>query len=195
MTRPSVPFLPAYQFSERHDSKPMAFTANTILDKVETYDIRTDWVANLLLTVREWPSRVRGVLSNTPLQQEETFGLHTFTLLQRSANELSLGLVGKFWRPDMGLVTIPDAAAFEAFSDPTVAKLVLRFQVLEETDSACILRTETFIYCPTPQTKWLFWPYWVVIRAASGWIRSRTLRLIHQQLVKEAAGTRPPVDE
>ncbi|WP_211208263.1 hypothetical protein [Leeia oryzae] len=187
-------FLQDYQFSERHDSEPMAFTADAILAKVETFDMRSDWVTDLLLTVREWPTRLQGLFSNKSPQAKAAFGLHTFTLLQRSSNELSLGLVGKFWRPDMGLVAIPDVAAFKAFNDHSAAKLVLRFQVTERPGNTCILRTETFIYCPTPRTKRLFLPYWIAIRAASGWIRKRTLKLIHQQLAKDAAEARPPSD-
>lgn len=193
MTTSSTPFLPDYQFSELHESKPMAFSAEAIIDAVENFDMRADWVADLLLTVREWPSRVRGWFGSTTAPEEEAFGFHKFTLLQRSVNELSLGLVGKFWRPDMGLVAISDTAAFEACSDNTVAKLVLRFQVIEKANNTCSLRTETFIYCPSRKTKLLFLPYWIAIRAASGWIRMRTLKLIQQQMSTAPGAGLPPI--
>lgn len=181
-TSTPLPFLPDYQFSELHESAPMASSAQAILDAVENFDMRADWVADLLLTAREWPSRVRGWLGGMTSSEEGAFGFHKFTVLRRTADELSLGLVGKFWRPDMGLVAIPDAAAFEACNDDTVAKLVLRFQVVERASNVFSLRTETFIHCPSRKTQLLFLPYWITIRVASGLIRRRTLRLIRRRL-------------
>jgi hypothetical protein len=192
MANVSTPFLPDYQFSELHESKPMPFPAESILHAVDNFDIRSDWFANIFLTLRELPLSVRKCYSGEPVSKTEAFGLHKFTLLNRSANELSLGLLGKFWRPDMGLVPIPDAESFVSCRDDSVAKLVLRFKVIEMPNKMRSLRTETFVYCPSRKVKLLFLPYWIIIRIVSGWIRQRTLMLIRQQLEKEVGSSLPP---
>jgi hypothetical protein len=76
---------------------------------------------------------------------------------------------------------VADVAAFMTFNDPRVARLVLRFQVIEQPQGAPALRTETFVFCPNARTRWLFTPYWLAIRLASGWIRRRTLATIQRQ--------------
>ncbi|MGU7783560.1 hypothetical protein [Burkholderia sp. PU8-34] len=43
-----------------------------------------------------------------------------------------------------------------------------------------MLRTATFVHCPTARTRILFTPYWLAIRLASGWIRRRTLDAIER---------------
>ena len=62
--------------------------------------------------------------------ERERFGLHAFTPLHRDETSLSLGLIGRFWRPDLGVLKIADAAAFVRHDDPRDAKLVLRFEVV-----------------------------------------------------------------
>lgn len=177
------PFLPLFSFYEIHESGAIKALPEAIIAAVTAFDARADRVVDGLLSIRELPSRLRNSC-RAPSQRHSfvPFGLDTFTLLQRTDNEITFGLVGRFWRPDFGLCHIPSARDFEAFSDPQVAKLVLRFQVLKHQDGFCTLRTETFVYCPTALIKLLFTPYWLVIRLASGWIRRRTLAAIQQQL-------------
>ncbi|WP_052408753.1 hypothetical protein [Paraburkholderia acidipaludis] len=101
-------------------------------------------------------------------------------LLSRDEDAVSLGLVGRFWRPDFGLVAIADAEAFLSGSRPDVAKLVLRFEAQPCGPDRYRLRTETFVYCPTWRTRMAMTPYWLAIRAASGWIRRRALARVER---------------
>lgn len=178
------PFLPAFSFHEIHESGVINAQPEEIIAAVSALDMRDDRVADVLLSIRELPSKMMKKFRTAPQQQEAAapFGFDTFTLLQRTSHELSLGLVGRFWRPDLDISHISSARAFELLDDPRVAKLVLRFQVVEHQHDIRTLRTETFVYCGTTQTRMLFAPYWLAIRCASGWIRRRTLASIQRQL-------------
>ncbi|KVV48704.1 hypothetical protein WK92_16145 [Burkholderia ubonensis] len=175
------PFIPSFGFHEIHQSRPIAADARRIIDAVTSLDMRADPIVDALLTVREFPSTVIGALRNESARRER-FGFDTFTPLQRDDRSLTLGLVGQFWRLDLGVRTIDDAAAFMRHADPRDAKLVLRFEVVEYGHGAHALRTETFVHCPTARTRFLFTPYWLTIRLASGWIRRRTLAAVETAL-------------
>ncbi|KVA76027.1 hypothetical protein WM36_07935 [Burkholderia ubonensis] len=175
------PFIPSFGFHEIHQSRPIAADARRIIDAVTSLDMRADPIVDALLTVREFPSAVIGALRNESARRER-FGFDTFTPLQRDDRSLTLGLVGRFWRPALDVRTIDDAAAFMRHADPRDAKLVLRFEVVECGHGAHALRTETFVHCPTARTRLLFTPYWLAIRLASGWIRRRTLAAVETAL-------------
>ncbi|KER73180.1 hypothetical protein HR51_11435 [Burkholderia cepacia] len=157
------PFIPSFGFHEVHESKPIDAAPARIIDTVTALDMRTDPVVNALLNIREFP----GTLAAS---------------LHRDETSLSLGLVGRFWRPELGVLPIADAAAFIQHDDPRDAKLVLRFEVVGLASGAHMLRTETFVHCPTARTRLLFMPYWLTIRMASGWIRRRTLTAVEMAL-------------
>ncbi|BAX60686.1 hypothetical protein [Burkholderia stabilis] len=177
------PFIPSFGFHEVHESQPINAEPARIIDAVATIDMRTDPIVDALLTVREFPTAFAGSLRRGSARSERArFGLDTFTPLHRDDTSLALGLVGRFWRPDFGVRTIADATAFMRHDDPRDAKLVLRFEVVGLASGAHILRTETFVHCPTAGTRLLFTPYWLAIRLASGWIRRRTLAAVETAL-------------
>lgn len=173
------PFLPSFGFHEMHESKPIDAEPARIIHAVGALDMRTDPVVDTLLTVREWPTVVIDSLRGGPVTRARArFGLDAFTPLRRDDTSLTLGLVGQFWRPDFGLRTIADTTAFVRHDDPRDAKLVLRFEVVGLASGAHVLRTETFVHCPSTRARLLFTPYWLTIRLASGWIRRRTLAAV-----------------
>ncbi|WP_419688393.1 hypothetical protein ACN22W_31470 [Burkholderia theae] len=177
------PFIPSFGFHEVHESQPIGAPPARIIDTVASLDMRADPVIDALLRAREFPASVMGTLRDGPARNERArFGFDTFTLLRRDDTSLSLGLVGRFWRPAPDVRTIADAAAFVRHDDPRDAKLVLRFEVVGLASGARVLRTETFVHCPTARTRWLFMPYWLAIRLGSGWIRRRTLAAVELAL-------------
>lgn len=175
-----TPYLPVTHFYEKHQSAPIDASPHAIISAVANYDMRNDRVANALMTVRELPGKALR-LGRPPATLQPEFGLHTFTLLQRQDNQISFGLTGRFWRPDMGIITLEDAADFERLQGNGVARLVLHFHLLPQGD-AWRLCTETFIGCPDTRTRLKLLPYWLLIRAASGLIRRRTLAAIRRQV-------------
>lgn len=176
------PCLPEFGFHEIHESRMIRASPEAIIATVAGLDMRDDRVADVMLSLREWPAKVAKKWRKNSAAKTVPFGFHTFTLLERSSHEISRGLAGRFWRPDLEIRHIPSAEQFHELADLTMAKLVLRFEAIEHPGQLCTLRTETFVYCPTPRTKMLFMPYWLGIRLASGWIRRRTLASIEQQL-------------
>ncbi|WP_176041416.1 hypothetical protein [Burkholderia stabilis] len=177
------PFLPSFGFHEVHESQPIGAPPARIIDAVASLDMRADPVIDALMTVREIPATIVGTLRKGLARNErERFGLHAFTLLHRDDRSLSLGLIGRFWRPTPDVRAIADATAFMRHDDPRDAKLVLRFEVVGLASGAHVLRTETFIHCPTARTRCLFTPYWLAIRLGSGWIRRRTLAAVEMTL-------------
>ncbi|MET3212374.1 UNVERIFIED_ORG: hypothetical protein ABIC48_000117 [Burkholderia territorii] len=177
------PFIPSFGFHEMHESQPIDAPPACIIDVVASLDMRADPVIDTLLTVREFPAAVAGALRHAPGRPERArFGFDTFTPLHRDDTSLSLGLIGRFWRPTPDVRPVADADAFVRHDDPRDAKLVLRFEVVGLASGAHILRTETFVHCPSARTRWLFTPYWLAIRLGSGWIRRRTLAAIEMAL-------------
>lgn len=177
------PFIPSFGFVEVHESRPIDASPSRIIDAVAALDMRADPVIDALLAVRESPAAIVRALGHRPAPAERArFGFDTFTLLHRDDTSLSLGLAGRFWRPTPDVRTIDDAAAFVRHDDPRDAKLVLRFEVVGLPSGTRLLRTETFVHCPSTRTRLLFTPYWLAIRLGSGWIRRRTLAAVELAL-------------
>jgi hypothetical protein len=178
-TASPAPFLADYTFYERHEATVGHAPPSRIIEAVAAFDMRADPVIDTLLRVREWPERLLQRLGG---KHCEPFDLSAFTPLQRDDRELTYGLAGRFWRPDFGLVKVADAAGFIALTRADIARLVLRFRVLEDGRDEAHLVTETFVDCPSFGTRALMTPYWFAIRASSGWIRKRTLAAVAKAL-------------
>lgn len=172
--------LPHYQFSEHHQRLCHA-PAGALLDAVPAADASTIPLLRHLMTLRELPARLR---RHSAIAGRPPFGLHEFTPLARDGDHcLAFGLVGRFWRSDFGLVPIGDAAAFTAFRQPGIAKLLLTFDTRPQ-DNGCLLSTDTRVYCPDWQSRLYFTPYWLAIRLASGLIRQQILATIERQALR-----------
>jgi hypothetical protein len=176
-------FIPSCDFYEAHRSKPISAKNSDIIAAVSALDMRADVVADLLLKMRELPSRMSRLRITGPHDRSmPLFGFESFVTLHRDDDELSLGLIGRFWRPDFGLVPVRDVDEFMRHADRKDAKLVLQFRAVEAPQCGYCLEIKTFVYCPNRSTKLLFIPYWLVIRLASGWIRKRTLSAVERAL-------------
>ncbi len=93
-----------------------------------------------------------------------------FTVLEeRPPNELIVGAVGKFWRPDSGFVRI-DPEEFRAFDAPGYAKAAVTF-IVEARGRGSLLATETRVACTDASARRKFSLYWRVIGPFSGLIR------------------------
>jgi hypothetical protein len=168
-------FLPTYQFSERHSCR-VASDPLTILDAVASYRPDADPLFKVMIGLRELPMRLLRRRADAP----EPFGLHNFTLLERTDEAIVYGLIGQFWKLDYGLHPVADGQAFKAFQQKGVARLALGFSVQRPPDGLTLLVTETRIFCPDRASRLKFTPYWLLIRPASGFIRRRILSSIKQ---------------
>lgn len=168
-------FLPRHQFSERH---ACAITAppDRILDAVAVYRPETDPLFRAMIGLRELPMRLFG----KPDHRRASFGIDDFTLLGRDETSIVYGLIGQFWKPNYGLVSVSDGAAFLAIDADNVAKLVLAFTVNRDREGQTRLVTETRVYCPNHATRLKFTPYWLLIRPVSGLLRRRILSSVRK---------------
>ncbi|WP_206053109.1 MULTISPECIES: hypothetical protein [unclassified Klebsiella] len=168
-------FLPQFQFHEKHQTIIRTHSPEKILPLIATFDIQQDAVIRLLMSVRQFPQKIRRNKYPLPVSR---FGLDSFILLEKSASELCYGLRGQFWRADFGLENVPNTEAYLAPLMPGSAKLLLRYRVKTVNEGQHELQTETFIYCPDSATLLKMTAYWLAIRAGSGWIRKRTLMAV-----------------
>lgn len=179
----ATPHLPSFSFYEKHLSPPIEGAPEAIIQAVLALNMEEDPVIRRLLRLRQLPRRLRrACFKSGSAEPADAFGFGSFTLLHQSSREVSFGLAGRFWRPLLDVASLKDAEAFQRFADSRAAKLVLRFDLTPGHNGTTVLRTETFVYCPTPRVKALFALYWVLIRPASGWIRRRTLLSVQRKL-------------
>lgn len=172
-------YLQNFQFYERHSAVIKTTSPEKILPIIADYDIQQDSVIKTLMAVRQLPQKLGRAGSKSIIN---TFGLHSFTLLQKSATELCYGLRGAFWRADFGLEQVPDLDTYCAALLPGRAKLLLRYQVQPLAPDKHLLCTETFIHCSDRATEIKMAAYWLAIRVGSGWIRKRTLQAVKLKL-------------
>lgn len=179
-------WLPDWQFEERHHLHSRATPAR-LMDAAAAYRPDDDRLIGAALALRESPGRLAGVLGlGSVLASRQRFGKDDFLPLGRLGNQaLAYGLVGQFWTPGYGLVRLPDADAFCAYSTPGVAKLMLSFEASQDGKTGTRITTISRLHCPDAATRRRVALYWALIRPVSGLIRGRMLRQIRR--VAEAA--------
>ncbi|MGE8504212.1 MAG: hypothetical protein ACN6P1_18465 [Pseudomonas sp.] len=174
--------LPEYQFSERHQLD-IGATPDAILEAVATLDAEDDPLIRRCLQLREAPARLALKLGlRNALQNAPRFGMHSFSLLARDADQAAYGLIGRFWRSDFGLLPCKDGEAFRTFREPGVARLLLSFRCEPASSGHTRLITETRVHCPDRASRLAFTPYWLAIRPVSGLIRRRMLNGIRARV-------------
>jgi hypothetical protein len=110
-----------------------------------------------------------------------------FILLgERPAEEILLGVVGRFWTP-LGGIKRMDAEAFRVFASPGYAKAVWNFSLSARAEVVTSLATETRVLCLDDASRRRFKLYWAFIAPFSGAIRMAALRSI-----KRAAEAKMP---
>lgn len=172
-------YLPDFQFHEKHSAVIKTTEPEKIMPLITAYDLGQDAIIRALMSVRQLPQKLQ---KRAPKNQDDKFGLQTFTLLHASDLELYYGLRGQFWRADFGLEKISDAEEYQQPARQGAAKLLLRYQVNIINDNQSELITETFIHCPDKITHCKMAAYWLAIRAGSGLIRRRMLGAIKHEL-------------
>ena len=133
------------------------------------------------LKLRELPDRaLRALGARSEARPHVSFGIdHFMRLGSDPGRELVLGLAGRFWQPDYGLVAIDEPTSrYLNYTEPNLAKLVLNFRAEPLPDGRTCLTTETRVFCVDAAALNHFRPYWILIRPISGLIRRRLLARI-----------------
>lgn len=169
-------YVPAYQFSERHEVF-VGIAPSILLDVVTHPGVATDPWMRTFIKMRELPGRLLEKLGKGgALKNQPPFGIDNFLVLGRDADrEIAFGLLGRFWKPDYGLVSLNSAEDFHVFNEAGVAKLVLNLSASVMDDGRTRLATETRIFCNDKESKFYLTLYWCLIRPVSGLIRRRLL--------------------
>lgn len=89
--------------------------------------------------------------------------------------EVVLGIVGKFWRPDGGIVRGLTPEEFRDFQAEGYAKAVWNFSLAPSRDGTC-LTTETRVLTRGRSATFKFRLYWLVVGPFSGLMRRAMLR-------------------
>ncbi|MCI0355721.1 MAG: hypothetical protein L0099_11885 [Acidobacteria bacterium] len=95
-----------------------------------------------------------------------------------SGNEVLLGVVGRFWRPDSGTVRGLTSEEIVAFECDGFAKALWNFTVERESDAVTRLATETRIVAYGIAARRKFRAYWLLVGPFSGLIRKEMLRRV-----------------
>jgi hypothetical protein len=167
-------FLPNYQFSERHQAT-LRCAPGELLDIIQNFQPPKDGFSETAMFLRQLPAKLMHGVAPSRVPRPSPFTLANFVPLARDGDrEIVAGLIGKFWRPDFGLIAVNGPSEFLACNPPKTAKLAIGF-VAEQLGEVTLLTTETRVYCPDRYARMMFFPYWLMIRPVSGLLRRRAL--------------------
>jgi hypothetical protein len=181
--RPLDDFVPAYEFSERHQLEIRADPAriDRALREVSIAEIP---IARLLFWLRR-VGRPTSRVQRPFLDAAREVGV---PLEDVPGEGVVLGLTGEFWR----LRSAPDPARprtagdFVAYDRPDVCKAVIDFRIDELGPGRCRLTTETRVQVVDPAARRAFRRYWLVVRPFSGLIRILFLRTVQRRAEDQA---------
>jgi hypothetical protein len=170
--------LPIHQFRELH-SLDIPVEPARAMREVLAHRPEDDVFFRCAIRIRELPMRLMGTYRRRGKEQQATFGLENFTLLDRDGDsEVAYGLAGKLWTADFGQARIADAQAFHEYEEPGKVKLVVGVACELLPSGLTRVTTETRVHCLDADALRRFRPYWYFIRPVSGMIRRRMLRAI-----------------
>jgi hypothetical protein len=177
-------FLPRYDVNEVHSITTGAAPAAAMKAIRELTPLEVP-VLVVLMALRRAPALLRGRLPRVGGRLLDGFGAAGFTPLRDSPEELSFGIVGRFWRADSGLRQI-DASEFRDFAEPGWAKGAINFEVQRIGDRT-VVTTETRVAATDETARRSFGRYWRVVGPGSALIRVAWLRAIRRRAERQPA--------
>jgi hypothetical protein len=175
-------YMPEYCFSERHQ-RSIAASPEVVYPLLKHLDLSKPLLIKVLLKMRSLfkSGKRSGQLGHGQLVLEELPVITGFMILDQVNNEeLVIGRIGRFWRPDGGVVHIP-VEDFKAYREIGFGKVAWNFYIASAQNGKTILTTETRIHIEGKLAKLLFTLYWMIVRPFSGLIRIRMLKEIERQ--------------
>jgi hypothetical protein len=172
-------YLPNHQFSERHQIA-VRCKPGELLDIIQNFRPPKDRFGDMAMSIRQLPARLMHRVAPSRIPPPAPFTPANFIPLARDGDrEIVGGLIGKFWRPDFGLLFVNGPSEFLACNPPKTAKLLIGFAT-EQLEDVTRLTTETRVFCPDRYALIMFFPYWFAIRPVSGLLRRRMLGAISE---------------
>ena len=165
-------YLPSPHFSEVHRIEIRQSTEK-IWRLVDHLDFSGSRVIRFLFALRGMPARMMNL-----------GGLEKgrFKLLESGPNELIIGLIGQFWKPNGNLQNFAPSE-FTEYNNPGFTKATWSF-TLTGDPRLSVLETETRIYCTDEKARQRFRRYWFIIKPFSGIIRMEILKGIRTKAEK-----------
>ena len=162
-------FLPVWDKREKHSININA-PIEAVWNERRRIDLRKTCLTRFLF-------KLRGLRAVDELTLDELSKTGFVLLGVEPRKEILLGLTGKFWLPDGGLIRV-GREDFAGFKKADYAKAVWNFSLSESGGGAVNLQTETRIFCTDATTRLKFQIYWFFIGAFSGLIRREILSVI-----------------
>ena len=175
-------FMPVWDFDERHQARAVA-TPQQAFEAAWTLDMRASPLTCALLRMRELPYRLFKKDWDSKgfgYTLEDMVKLGFLRLAHDPPREFVLGLVGRFWNTDFGIVQL-DPQEFRGFSQDGYAKVASNFYFQPTPGGQTIISTETRVQCLGLAAKAGFRGYWTLIRPFSGFIRHEWLRVVRKE--------------
>ena len=170
-----------FDVRSRHEIE-IAAPADVTYRSTRALDVGRSLPVTALFAIRAIPHLVMGKARPTRLITLQTLLDAGFVILEENEpKEFVMGAVGRFWRPDGGMVRVAPEE-FRSFATPGFAKGVLAFAVEDLGDRRSLLATETRVACTDASARRKFLLYWRVIGPFSGLIR----RLMLDQVKRRA---------
>src|SRR5262245_9127087 len=120
----------------------------------------------------------RKKLERAASQEERLHAAGFVSLATGSENEVLLGVVGRFWRPDSGIVCGLAASEIIAFEREGYAKALWNFTAERVEANVTLLATETRVVTYGTTARRKFRGYWLLVGPFSGMIRREMLRMV-----------------
>ena len=179
-------YLPTYDMRSAHQVEVNAPVADTYRAAREL-DVGRSIPILTLFAIRAIPHMLTGkARPSRSITLQTVLDAGSVILAQDEPNGFVMGAVGKFWRPDSGMLRIaPDE--FESFEAPGYAKGILSFSVDERGPTTSLLATETRVACTDESARRKFSLYWRAIGPFSGVIR----HLMLQEVKRTAEAVAP----
>lgn len=181
-------YLPEFRAVERH-AILISARPEDVYRSLLAIDFNQSRMINILFSLRGLQFLAKPSKSDHPRAiRLEDFINHGFILLEdKTAQELILGLIGRFWTLQGGLIHVA-ASEFSAYPAMGNAKAVWGFEFQEVDKLQTRLVTETRVQVLDRSSRLRFDLYWWMIGPFSGFIRQALLRLVKSQAEQAAAG-------
>lgn len=164
--------LPAYDVAARYDILIQASPAESAA-ALEHIDFSGSKLTRLLLGLRTLGRRRAASNAGTQIERLRQAGF--IMLANVPQREIVFGVVGRFWRPDSGIITGLSAEDILAFPTEGYSKALWNFAIIAESGQTTRVITETRVQTFGRTARILFRAYWLVIGPFSGLIRKEIL--------------------
>lgn len=171
-------FLSDYDFRAAYEI-PVNAPAPAVYEHLLASDLHASWIVRLLISLRTG----KRIPQDQPRRgfRQRFQGSGFVILAEMPDEELVIGVVGKFWRPDGGRYLDLRPDEFVGFSRPGHAKVAMNFRVRPERVESTVFSTETRILCCDRAAWWKFRAYWALVGPFSGVIRKAMLKQIKRE--------------